>query len=239
MNSPLVKVSNLSSGYGIVDVLHEVNLELNAGEIVSIIGANGAGKTTLLKTITGFLPVSKGQVHLYSEDITGYSADQMVTKGLAHVPEGRKIFARMSVKENLELGAYAFNLKASEIRQRISEITDLFPVLGERLKQMAGTLSGGEQQMLALGRAMMSKPKVLLLDEPSMGIAPLLVKKIFETIQLLNKSGISVLLVEQDANQALSISDRAYVLETGRIVLTGKASELMDNQQIKEAYLGA
>jgi branched-chain amino acid transport system ATP-binding protein len=239
MSKLVLEVKNICCGYGAIDVLQNVSLDLELGEIVSIIGSNGAGKTTLLKTISRFLPLRSGCMSLFGEDLTNLSADMLVKKGLAHVPEGRKVFGRMTVLENLELGAFSFDLSISELRLRVEEVCELFPVLGQRLKQIAGTLSGGEQQMLALGRALMSKPKVLLLDEPSMGIAPILVQKIFETIVELNKSGISILLVEQEATKALSVASRAFVLETGKVVLSGAAGEMLNNPEVKRAYLGA
>lgn len=238
-NPVVLATSNLCSGYASLQVLKQISIELRQGEIVAIIGSNGAGKTTLLKTISRLVEIQGGTMQLFGEDLSRISAHEIISKGLAHVPEGRKIFAKMTVFENLELGAHAFQLSASELKERADQVFGLFPVLKQRKSQLGGTLSGGEQQMLALGRALMSNPKVLLLDEPSMGIAPILVAKIFETIQQLNKQGISVLLVEQDANKALSISSRAYVLETGSIVLSGLSEDLRNNTEIRKAYLGA
>ena len=238
VNEPILKLNSVSSGYGKVAVLHEVSIELSPGEIVSIVGSNGAGKTTLLKTVSRFLPLSTGSIEFLGKSLNKAEAHTLVQLGIAHVPEGRKVFPRMSVAENLELGAYALNLNPAEKKVLAEQVFELFPVLRDRSGQLAGTLSGGEQQMLAIGRALMSKPKLLLLDEPSMGIAPILVEKIFQTVADLNRSGLSILLVEQDATAALSISARGYVLETGRVVLSATSSELLNHPDIKKAYLG-
>lgn len=238
MTQPILKLNSISSGYGKVAVLHEVSLEVSPGEIVSIVGSNGAGKTTLLKTVSRFLPLTTGTIEFLGTSLNQAQPHSLVQLGIAHVPEGRKVFAKMSVAENLELGAYSLKLNPAEKKVSVKQVFDLFPVLSDRSGQLSGTLSGGEQQMLAIGRALMSKPKLLLLDEPSMGIAPILVEKIFETIVELNQSGLSILLVEQDATAALSISSRGYVLETGRVVLASSSAELLNHPDIKKAYLG-
>ncbi len=234
----ILKLNNVNVHYGSIHALKGINLEVRKGEIVSIIGANGAGKTTTLRAISRLLPVSGGEMIYLEKDINNVAPQSLVKQGLIHVPEGRRIFAEMTVLENLEMGAYLRNDKL-EVKNDIIKVYNMFPRLHERKNQIAGTLSGGEQQMLAIGRAIMSKPDLLLLDEPSMGLAPLLVKDIFNIIQKINKEeGLTVLLVEQNANMALKIADRAYVLETGRVVLHGLAKEIRNNEQIKEAYLG-
>ena len=214
-----------------------ISLSINEGEIVTLIGANGAGKSTLLKSISGLLKPKQGKIIYEGDSIGGKAAQSIVKMGISHVPEGRRVFANMTVEENLQLGAYLRKDKAG-IKQDMEKVYELFPRLLERLKQQSGTLSGGEQQMLAMGRALMAKPRLLLLDEPSMGLAPLLVKQIFHIIEEINKTGTTILLVEQNANLALSIADRAYVVETGRIVLSGKSEELTASEEIKNAYLG-
>lgn len=234
----MLNIKNLNVSYGSIHALHDVSIEVNEGEIVSLIGANGAGKTTTLHTITGLLKADSGEVKLYNYNLLTMNPSKIVTLGMAHVPEGRQIFAQMTVRENLEMGAYIRNDK-DQIENDIEDVYKRFPRLKERYKQNAGTLSGGEQQMLAIGRAMMSKPKILLMDEPSMGLSPLLVKEIFEIIKELNNSGITILLVEQNAKMALSIANRAYVIETGHVVMEGSAKDMLENDEVKKAYLGA
>ncbi len=233
----LLSVKNIQVYYGMIQALHDVSFEVNQGEIISLIGANGAGKTTTLQTITGMIPTAAGEIFFEDENITKTPGYKLVKKGIAHVPEGRRVFASMSVIENLMMGAYTRRDKA-EINAGLERVYERFPRLKERRNQLSGTLSGGEQQMLAMGRALMSNPRLLLLDEPSMGLAPMLVSEIFDIIESINKAGTTVLLVEQNANKALSISDRAYVLETGNVVMSGNASELMSDDKVKEAYLG-
>ena len=233
----MLKVDNINVYYGNIHAIKDVSFEVNEGEIVTLIGANGAGKSTILKTISGLLRTKTGDVILQWESIKSMAPHKIVAKGLAHVPEGRRVFLAMSVEENLEMGAYT--QPASSIAPNMQEVFQWFPRLKERRRQMAGTLSGGEQQMLAMGRAMMSGAKVLLLDEPSMGLSPLLVKEIFEIITELNKRGMTILLVEQNAQMALSVAQRAYVLETGRIIMQGSAAELLNDDSVRKAYLGA
>ena len=233
----MLKVDNINVYYGNIHAIKDVSFEVNEGEIVTLIGANGAGKSTILKTISGLLRTKTGDVILKGESIKSVAPHKIVAKGLAHVPEGRRVFLAMSVEENLEMGAYT--QPASSIAPNMQEVFQWFPRLKECRRQMAGTLSGGEQQMLAMGRAMMSGAKVLLLDEPSMGLSPLLVKEIFEIITELNKRGMTILLVEQNAQMALSVAQRAYVLETGRIIMQGSAAELLNNDSVRKAYLGA
>lgn len=233
----MLKIDGLSVYYGKIQALKEINLEVGKGEIVTLIGANGAGKSTLLKTISGLLLAKSGVIKYLDQPITNSPAQSIVKAGISQVPEGRRVFANMSVEENLELGAFLRKDK-QEIRKTLEHVFELFPRLHERRKQLSGTLSGGEQQMLAMGRAMMSKPQLLLLDEPSMGLAPILVQTIFSIIKDINKEGTTILLVEQNANMALSIADRAYVLETGRVVLSGNAQEIRESDQVKAAYLG-
>ena len=233
----MLKVSDLNTSYGKIHAVRGISFEVHEGEIVTLIGANGAGKSTTLKTISGMLSPTSGTIDFEGENIAGMPAHKVTAKHIIHVPEGRRIFAQMSVKENLEMGAYLRTDKV-EIEEDLTKVLDLFPRLKERLAQKGGTLSGGEQQMLAMGRAMMSKPKLLMLDEPSMGLAPVIVETIFETIESLNEQGITILLVEQNANIALSIADRGYVLETGEIKLTGTGAELLVNEQVRKSYLG-
>ena len=233
----MLKVNNIDVFYGNIHALKDISLEVNEGEIVTLIGANGAGKSTLLKTLSGLLKPKNGSIMYLSQQIAGKPAQSIVKSGISHVPEGRRVFSNMSVEENLELGAYLRNDREG-IKKDMDHVYELFPILDERRKQLSGTLSGGEQQMLAMGRALMAQPKLLLMDEPSMGLAPLVVKKIFEIIKMVNSQGTTVLLVEQNANMALSIADRAYVLETGKIVLSGTAKELQESEQVKAAYLG-
>ncbi|MEW6481601.1 MAG: ABC transporter ATP-binding protein [bacterium] len=232
----MLEIVKLFVSYGKVEVLKGISLFVDEKEIVAILGANGAGKTTLLKTISGILSPSKGEIRFFGERINQVPPHQITKLGIIHVPEGRKIFPRLSVAENLKMGAFLLNKKW--IKEGMERVFSLFPILKERLHQLGGTLSGGEQQMLALGRAIMAKPKLLLLDEPSMGIAPMLVEKIFITIKEINKRGIPILLVEQNAHKSLEIADRAYILEVGRIVLEGKTSLLIKNEEVKAAYLG-
>jgi len=233
----LLLAEGLTAGYGKVPILHEVTLQVYAGEMVSVIGPNGAGKSTAFKTIVGFVRASSGRVIFDGEEITGLRPDQVLPRGLAYVPQGRIVFPQMTVLENLEMGAY-IELDRRRIREALERVYGLFPVLAERRGQKAGTLSGGEQQMLAIGRALMSRPSVLLLDEPSLGLAPILVHTIFEAIEQIHSQGTPVLLVEQNANAALKHSNRAYVLETGAVSLQGASAEVAANPKVKEAYLG-
>lgn len=232
----MLEVKDLNVYYGLIHALHDVSFSVEQGEVVALIGANGAGKTTILHTITGLLRAKCGSVVFEGMDITKKPGHDIVRLGMSHVPEGRRVFAELSVYENLKMGAYT--RPNTEISDSISKVYERFPRLEERKAQLAGTLSGGEQQMLAMGRALMAKPKILLLDEPSMGLSPLFVGEIFRIIEEVSASGTTVLLVEQNAKKALSISDRAYVLETGNVVKTGKASDLLEDDAIKKAYLG-
>ena len=231
----MLKVKDINVYYGKIHALKNVSFEVRPGEVVALIGANGAGKSTTLKTVSGMMHSRTGSIEFLGEDITHTPSHNLVYKGLAHVPEGRRIFQQMTVLENLEMGAY---LHKKPTREELKDIFTRFPRLQERRDQVAGTLSGGEQQMLAMGRALMSKPKIILLDEPSMGLSPILVNEIFDIIQALNEAGTTVLLVEQNAKKALAIADRAYVLETGRIVQSGDADALMHDESIQKAYLG-
>lgn len=233
----LLEIKDLEVYYGAINALKGISFNVEQGEIIALIGANGAGKTTTLHTISGLIPAKSGSVTFNGKDLTKTPAHKIVSMGMAHVPEGRRVFAQLTVYENLTLGAYTRNDKA-EINESLERVYDRFPRLKERRTQLAGTLSGGEQQMLAMGRALMSKPTIVLMDEPSMGLSPLYVNEIFDIIQEINKSGTTVLLVEQNAKKALSIANRAYVLETGTISLSGDAHELMDNDEVKKAYLG-
>ncbi|MCM3694577.1 ABC transporter ATP-binding protein [Neobacillus niacini] len=233
----MLNVSGIDVYYGNIQALKGVSLEISEGEIVTLIGANGAGKSTLLKTLSGLLKPKSGSIEYLGNSILGKAPQSIVKVGISHVPEGRRVFANMSVEENLELGAY-LRKDSAGIRKDIQSVYELFPRLQERRKQLSGTLSGGEQQMLAMGRAIMAKPKLLLLDEPSMGLAPLMVKTIFQIIEKINQDGTTILLVEQNANMALSVADRAYVIETGRVVISGTAAELQASEEIKKAYLG-
>ena len=237
MAETMLKVDNINVYYGNIHAVKDVSFEVNEGEIVTLIGANGAGKSTTLKTISGLLKPKTGDILYKGSSIKGMRAHKIVEAGLAHVPEGRHVFLHMTVEENLDMGAYT--QPASTIAANKEKVFTLFPRLKERRRQLAGTMSGGEQQMLAMGRALMSHPNTILMDEPSMGLSPKLVKEIFAIIRKLHDQGITVLLVEQNANMALSIADRAYVLETGRITMEGDAKELMDNEQVRKAYLGA
>jgi len=232
----MLKVEGINVYYGAIHAIKGISLEVNEGEIVTLIGANGAGKSTILKTISGLLRPKTGQIHFMGENITSVAPHKILKKGLAHVPEGRRIFLQMTVQENLDMGAYT--CPAGDVKTELERVYDLFPRLLERRNQIAGTLSGGEQQMLAIGRALMSRPKLLMLDEPSMGLAPILVEQIFNIIQEMNKAGTTILLVEQNAQMALSIADRAYVLETGTIPISGTGKELAASDEIRKAYLG-
>lgn len=233
----MLEVKDLEVYYGMIQAIKGVSFEVNQGEVIALIGANGAGKTTILHTVTGLLAPKKGSVLFEGKDITKIPAHKIVSLGMAHVPERRRVFADLSVYENLKMGAYTRKDK-EEIEKSLDRVYERFPRLKERKNQLAGTLSGGEQQMLAMGRALMSQPKIILMDEPSMGLSPILVNEIFDIIQEVSKSGTTVLLVEQNAKKALSIADRAYVLETGKIVLDGKAEALLNDDSIKKAYLG-
>ena len=234
----MLELKDLVVRYGGITAVNGVSLQVKEHETVALIGANGAGKTTTLHTISGLLKPASGQVLFRGEDITKSPAERIVARGIVQVPEGRQVFAKLTVEENLRLGAYLRKDKAG-IAESYEKAMALFPILKERRRQPAGTLSGGEQQMLAIGRALMSAPQVLLLDEPSMGLSPLLVKEIFEIITELNKRGMTILLVEQNAQMALSVAQRAYVLETGRIIMQGSAAELLNNDSVRKAYLGA
>lgn len=233
----MLKVENLVVAYGGIEALKGISLEVPEGKIVTLIGANGAGKSTLLRSIIGLVKPGAGKISYEEKDITGLNSQKIVKTGITLVPEGRRVFPNLTVLENLKIGAYLRNDK-EEIEKDIRWIYDLFPRLEERSWQMAGTLSGGEQQMLAVGRALMCRPKVLMMDEPSLGLAPLVIKDIFKIIQEINKQGMTILLIEQNANMALKIADIAYVLETGRITMTGTGKELLENPEIKAAYLG-
>jgi branched-chain amino acid transport system ATP-binding protein len=233
----LLQVSDIRARYGAIEALKGVSLTVEEGEVVTLIGSNGAGKSTTLRSISGLTPASAGSVTFDGEDITRVPAHEIVVRGIALSPEGRHCFARMTVRENLELGAHR-RAKGPEIGEDLDRVFTLFPRLQERERQKAGTMSGGEQQMLAIGRALMARPKLLMLDEPSMGIAPILVARIYETIGEINKSGVAILLVEQNANYALDISSRGYVLETGRVVLLGESAKLRDDPEVQRAYLG-
>lgn len=233
----MLTVSNVSVNYGAINALHDISFRVAKGEIIALIGANGSGKTSILNTISGIVPAQNGSITFEDRDITKTPPHQITGLGVAHIPEGRKVFPRMSVLENLEMGAYTRSDKAG-IKQSFREVFARFPRLEERKNQMAATLSGGEQQMLAMGRALMAKPQLVLMDEPSMGLAPMLVEEIFKIIVEINRQGTTILLVEQNANMALSIANRAYVLETGALVLEGPASELANNPEVRKAYLG-
>ncbi|MEF9972030.1 MAG: ABC transporter ATP-binding protein [Oscillospiraceae bacterium] len=232
----MLKVDDINVYYGSIHAIKGVSFQVEKGEIVTLIGANGAGKSTILNTVSGLLTSKTGAISFLDKSIGGVAAHKIVAAGLAQVPEGRRVFLNMTVQENLEMGAYT--APSSEIPDSLANVFDRFPRLKERRKQVAGTLSGGEQQMLAMGRALMSKPDLLMLDEPSMGLAPLLVEQIFDIIKELNQAGTTILLVEQNAQMALSIADRGYVLETGHIVTAANASELLNNDAVRKAYLG-
>lgn len=231
----MLRLENIHTSYGPIKAIRGIDMEIRKGEIVSLIGSNGAGKSTCLMTISGILTPSEGSIHHENRDITGLPPHSIVSQGICQVPEGRRIFPRLTVLENLEMGAF---LGRSGFMPTLQRVFKLFPILGERKKQYGGTLSGGEQQMLAIGRALMSNPEILLLDEPSLGLAPIMVSKIFKTIQEINSEGVTVLLVEQNARAALRLSDRGYVLENGMITLSGSGRELLDNDKVRHAYLG-
>ncbi len=231
----MLKVTDLAVSYGAIEAIHGVSLEVQDGEIVSLIGANGAGKTTILRTISGLKKADKGEISFDGADLIKTEPSKIINLKLAHVPEGRHIFAQMTVEENLEMGAFT---DGKDMAANMADVFERFPRLKERKKQLAGTLSGGEQQMLAVGRALMAKPKMILMDEPSMGLSPLLVKEIFSIIREVNKKGITILLVEQNAKMALSVSNRAYVMETGKITIEGNAKDLLRDDRVKKAYLG-
>ena len=233
----MLKVEGLNAGYGSVNILWDIGFEVKDGEIVAILGSNGAGKTTMVRTITGMVKASSGKVEFNGEDLSGKSSRVILDSGIVQVPEGRQLFTEMTVLENLELGAFNKETKA-HFAENLEKCYNWFPKLRERAKQAAGTLSGGEQQMLAMGRALMSNASMLMLDEPSMGLSPLLVQEIFDIIQDIHKEGMTILLVEQNAQMALSVADRAYVLETGRVVMDGTGAELLTNERVRSAYLG-
>ncbi len=236
MSEPLLKVEDINVYYGAIHAIKGISFEVNEGEIVTLIGANGAGKSTTLKTVSGILHSHSGSIDFEGNSISHIPPHKLISMGIAHVPEGRRIFQQLTVKENLEMGAYT--RPKSEVKASMENVFERFPRLKEREKQVAGTLSGGEQQMLAMGRALMSRPKLMMLDEPSMGLSPLLVQQIFDIIKELNDAGTTILLVEQNAKMALSIADRAYVLETGKIVMEGNAKEMLSDPSVKRAYLG-
>ena len=233
----MLKVTDLQVYYGVIQALKGISFEVNEGEVIALIGANGAGKTTILHTVTGLINQKAGKIEFEGKDISHTPAYKIVAEGMAHVPEGRRVFAELSVYDNLMMGAYTRKDK-KEIAETLAMVYKRFPRLEERKKQMAGPLSGGEQQMLAMGRALMSKPKIILMDEPSMGLSPIFVNEIFDIIKAVSASGTTVLLVEQNAKKALSIADRAYVLETGKFILEGDAKVLMNDERVKKAYLG-
>ena len=234
---PLLEVEEIRAGYGNIEALKGVSLTVEEGEVVTLIGSNGAGKSTTLRAITGLTPATAGSIHFEGKEITRISAQEIAGHGIALAPEGRHCFSRMSVRENLDMGA--FRRRGPEVAQDLEQVYSLFPRLQERANQKAGTMSGGEQQMLAIGRALMARPRLLLLDEPSMGIAPILVQRIYETIGEINRAGVAILLVEQNANYALDVSARGYVLETGRVALTNDSAKLRDDPEVQRAYLGA
>ncbi|WP_146550481.1 ABC transporter ATP-binding protein [Rummeliibacillus suwonensis] len=232
----ILEIDHINTYYGGIHALRGITLDVNQGEIVTLIGSNGAGKSTTLKSVSGLVKVKSGSIKFKNQDITNKPAHETTLLGMAHVPEGRRIFSNLTVKENLLMGAFSVK-KKNVIEERIERVYDYFPILKERLNQKGGTMSGGEQQMLAIGRALMMKPEVLMLDEPSMGLAPIIVEKIFNIIDQLNQDGMTILLVEQNAYQALSIANRGYVIQNGEIVLSGKGHDLIENDEIREAYL--
>ena len=234
----MFEVRDLNVFFGVIQAIKNISFDVNQGEVVALIGANGAGKTTTLHTVTGLLPSASGKITLDGKDLSKVPAHKIVSMGMAHVPEGRRVFAALSVYDNLKLGAFTRKDK-KEIEDSLEMVFEAFPRLKERRNQVAGTLSGGEQQMLAMGRALMSKPRIILMDEPSMGLSPLYVAEIFEIIKKIKSEGTTVLLVEQNANMALQVADRAYVLETGKIIMDGNASDLMNDERVRKAYLGA
>lgn len=233
----MLEIKDLCVSYGAIDAVKGISLKVNDGEIVSLIGANGAGKTTTLHTITGLVPAKSGSITYDGHDLLKTHANKIVTLGMAHVPEGRHVFTRMSVQENLEMGAFSLKDQSS-LGKDLEMVFDYFPRLKERRRQLSGTLSGGEQQMLAVGRALMARPKLIMMDEPSLGLAPLVVRDIFEIIRQINHQGVSILLIEQNANMALKVADSAYVMETGCITLSGAGKDLLNNEAVKKAYLG-
>jgi branched-chain amino acid transport system ATP-binding protein len=235
-NGPLLRLEGINTYYGQMHILQSVNLEVGEGELVCLLGGNASGKSTTLKTILGIVPPRKGSITLRGEDVTRLPTAHRIERGLAIVPENRRLFGPMTVLENLEMGAYL--RKRADLKEDLERVYSLFPVVAERRKQLAGTLSGGEQQMVAMGRALMCRPQLLLMDEPSMGLAPILVERSFEIIQQVHEAGVAMLVVEQNANVSLSIADRGYVLSTGRVVLEGKASELLQHEELRKAYLG-
>jgi branched-chain amino acid transport system ATP-binding protein len=237
----MLEIQNLNAGYGKILAIKAVSLKVGEGQVVAIIGANGAGKSTLLKAVSGLIPKRRGRVMFDGRNVIDMPAHRIVGMGLSQVAEGRQIFSHMSVEDNIHLGAYLYHKRSNQarIQRRISELYEMFPILGKRARQISGTLSGGEQQMLAIAMALMTRPKLLILDEPSMGLAPLIVQEIFNVIEQLNQNGTTILLVEQNARAALKIADYGYVLETGRMVLEGEASDLLGNPKVKAAYLGA
>ncbi len=234
--APMLRIEGVSTFYGKIQALHEVSLEVQRGEIVTLIGANGAGKSTLLMTLCGDPRAASGSIRFEGEELVGLPTPQIMRKGIAVAPEGRRVFARLTVEENLVMGA--FFAERDALRARMEHVLELFPRLKERFDQRAGTMSGGEQQMLAIGRALMSQPRLLLLDEPSLGLAPIIIARIFETIEQLRSEGVTIFLVEQNANQALKLADRGYVLDNGRIVMQGSGDELLANPKVRDAYLG-
>jgi branched-chain amino acid transport system ATP-binding protein len=236
----MLEIEDLNAGYGKIPAIKDVSLHVSNGQVVAIIGANGAGKSTLLKAVSGLIPNRRGRVMFNGRNLIDLSAHRIVAMGLSQVAEGRQIFSRMSVQDNIHLGAYLYHKRSNraQIQRRISELYEMFPILGKRAHQISGTLSGGEQQMLAIARALMTRPKLLVLDEPSMGLAPLIVEEIFQVIEQLNQSGTTILLVEQNARAALKIAHYGYVLETGRMTLEGEASDLLGDPKVKAAYLG-
>jgi len=237
-DAPLLEVTDLATHYGPIQAIHSVSLEVHPGELVAIVGANGAGKTTLLRTLSGVQPASGGTIRFDGEEITRLAAHRIVARGICQVPEGRQVFAPLSVEDNLRLGGYSQRRDAAWVAQKIAEVYALFPILHEKRGQLAGNLSGGQQQMLAIGRALLGRPRLLLLDEPSMGLAPLLVEEIFRVVRELHEAGTTVLLVEQNANAALQIADRGYVLETGKVVTSAPAAALLEDETVRKAYLG-
>ncbi|MEJ1297764.1 MAG: ABC transporter ATP-binding protein [Candidatus Sedimenticola sp. (ex Thyasira tokunagai)] len=237
-SEPLLRVEKLSSHYGPIQALHEISLEVYEGELVAMVGANGAGKTTLLHTLSSVQKVSGGTIHFAGRNITRLPSHKVVASGICHVPEGRQVFPPLSVEDNLRLGGYSQRKEKGWIEDELEKIYNLFPILKEKYRQAAGTLSGGQQQMLAMGRALLGRPRLLLLDEPSMGLAPLLVEEIFRVVRELNEKGVTILLVEQNARAALGIANRGYVLETGRVVLNAAADELLEDEAVQRAYLG-
>ncbi|RLA36925.1 MAG: ABC transporter ATP-binding protein [Gammaproteobacteria bacterium] len=237
-DAPLLEVVDLTSHYGPIQAIHSVSLEVFPGELVAIVGANGAGKTTLLRTISGVQAASGGTIHFDGEEITRLAAHKIVNRGICQVPEGRQVFAPLSVEDNLRLGGYSQRGDGDWVAEQIGKVYELFPILHEKRAQLSGNLSGGQQQMLAIGRALLGKPRLLLLDEPSMGLAPLLVAEIFRVVRELHEAGTTVLLVEQNARAALQIADRGYVLETGKVAISAPAGELLEDEAVRKAYLG-